>query len=407
VAFARQFAGRVQYFAMFNEPDMGDSTLVPEQVAEALRQFASGLRSVDPSIRVLNGGLANFENEPKTQAFLRAYAPLFNDGTLYALNLHSYMNEQQVAAPSYNNRTPNANFPLRKSQAGITADVPYANGEWNMRGGVLTEEERAKRIFTLMWDHFGAMGAGGNNNPKTLFAGIYQLWGAAPSNSYVLANNQPRGTEAWSPKLRAQVVQRVLEQTKDAVFTDMSPLSVGRFVLEQPSVKKIWVQQNRTQWNSLGSRPSITVDHIPLEASHLEVWYWDGKSAVLPDPGTSSAIEGLRPEETVMVISRNTPIARLMLTSICSHNPATNRVWRIRNTNAFPVKVDWDVFSTPQQGTLVVGPGDTFFNTTPVPNSPNTTRLSWKTATGIAQQTVKASSGATCTAPPVVSNGTP
>lgn len=88
---------------------------------------------------------------------------------------------------------------------------------------------------------------------------------------------------------------------------------------------------------------------------------------------------------------------KLQLTSMCSPNPTSYRVWRVRNYNPFTLNFTWDVYNTSQNGSGSVPalegstPGEVTFQTTTVSGS-NTTRIF---VNGVLQDT-KASTTATC-----------
>jgi len=71
----------------------------------------------------------------------------------------------------------------------------------------------------------------------------------------------------------------------------------------------------------------------------------------------------------------------LTLTPVCSINPDTTRIWRVRNTNPDPVSFTWEVVGTGQTGSGTVPgstaaiPGEITFETQTVPDSPNTVRI--------------------------------
>lgn len=95
------------------------------------------------------------------------------------------------------------------------------------------------------------------------------------------------------------------------------------------------------------------------------------------------------------------PSNYLNLTSMCSDNPAETRRWRVRNHTTSPISFTWDVYGTAQSGSGVAAPGDNFFETVTVPNSPNTTRIFWVVGSATYSK-VKASGGAQCATPPVI-----
>jgi len=88
-----------------------------------------------------------------------------------------------------------------------------------------------------------------------------------------------------------------------------------------------------------------------------------------------------------------TTLNNLQLTSMCSPDPSSVRVWRVRNSNAADIVFTWDVYGTSQTGTATAFANtDVFFQTQAVPNSPNTVRVF---VNGVLQQT-KASGTTTC-----------
>jgi len=92
----------------------------------------------------------------------------------------------------------------------------------------------------------------------------------------------------------------------------------------------------------------------------------------------------------------DTPLTNLRLTSMCSPDPDTTRVWRVRNENAVDVNYTWDVVGTQQAGSgVATANSDVFFETQTVPDSPNTVRL----FVDGEQQQVKASNPAACDPP--------
>jgi pimeloyl-ACP methyl ester carboxylesterase len=88
---------------------------------------------------------------------------------------------------------------------------------------------------------------------------------------------------------------------------------------------------------------------------------------------------------------------KLKLTSMCSPNPPSYRVWRVRNSNPFPLNFTWDVYGTVQTSSGTVPamsgsmPGEITFQTTTVAGS-NTVRIF---VNGVLHDT-KASTTAVC-----------
>ncbi|MEO0566032.1 MAG: hypothetical protein AAF125_28250, partial [Chloroflexota bacterium] len=89
---------------------------------------------------------------------------------------------------------------------------------------------------------------------------------------------------------------------------------------------------------------------------------------------------------------------RIRLTSLCSPDPDSIRIWRVRNTNTDPIDFTWDVVGTDQTGSGTVpggsedNPGEVTFETIAV-DGPNTTRI----FVDGEEQDVKASTPDACT----------
>ena len=88
-------------------------------------------------------------------------------------------------------------------------------------------------------------------------------------------------------------------------------------------------------------------------------------------------------------------VEKLLLTSMCSDDPAVERRWRVRNPNAFEISVVWELVGTGIRDTVAAPSGDSFFFT-PARGGANTVRITWKDEKGKTKSGVKASSGATC-----------
>jgi len=85
----------------------------------------------------------------------------------------------------------------------------------------------------------------------------------------------------------------------------------------------------------------------------------------------------------------------LILTSICSENPNISRRWRVVNPNEFDVPIEWDLYPYFQTGLIIAHTGENFFYSNTIPG-PNSVRIRWQDENSAWQQSVKASSGATC-----------
>jgi len=88
-------------------------------------------------------------------------------------------------------------------------------------------------------------------------------------------------------------------------------------------------------------------------------------------------------------------IEDLLLTSVCSTDPATTRVWQVQNPNAFPVQATWEVLGSGETGTYAAPSAFSFFGTTPIVG-PNTTALRWLDEDGILHEITADSTGGLC-----------
>lgn len=63
-------------------------------------------------------------------------------------------------------------------------------------------------------------------------------------------------------------------------------------------------------------------------------------------------------------IYQDKPYKKLKLTSMCSPDVNTTRIWRVKNQNDYPIEYYWDIYNTNQSGTLIAVPGNSYFSTT-------------------------------------------
>ncbi len=93
---------------------------------------------------------------------------------------------------------------------------------------------------------------------------------------------------------------------------------------------------------------------------------------------TPTATATATPTRTPTVTPTATPTspALLRLTSLCSDDPSSKLMWRVRNSNNSNVQVDWDMYATNFRGSFVAAANsDTTFETPRDFNSANTVRI--------------------------------
>ncbi|WP_158594718.1 Ig-like domain-containing protein [Ulvibacterium marinum] len=97
------------------------------------------------------------------------------------------------------------------------------------------------------------------------------------------------------------------------------------------------------------------------------------------------------------------PLQPLVLTALCSEEPSINREWRIQNSNAENVSVNWQVLGTSQSGTVVALPGITMFSTNTEVGD-NTAQIIWLDSDGLEQSAEATSNGDLCDPQTVCTN---
>jgi hypothetical protein len=197
-------------------------------------------------------------------------------------------------------------FDRVKQGCGITRDINYYCTEFNGSevGGekevVSNEDKNAKVLLTMLWGQLTVTGAGGPAvaNLKTLVAMPYSISGNVSKVGWGLAAQ----IDPWKPSVRGQTLQWASQLAAGLRF---SHVEKGSYVL-QGGGRKLWVLQNRTGYTDHDAPvPSIEVGEFPAGATDLEVWYADGLNKTIPINAASSvSIDGLRPEETVMILAR-------------------------------------------------------------------------------------------------------
>lgn len=163
-------------------------------------------------------------------------------------------------------------------------------------------------------------------------------------------------------------------RAKSVPYIVTSALGVDTVTVDQTDVT------NRSQWALLG-------EYDFTQAS--------GAQVVISNANTSGDVVADAVRLTYEGPSEPQEVLNLNLTSVCSDDPATERRWRIRNPNNFPVTVIWRVYRTAQTDTVEAPAGDSFFTTATVGGA-NTTKIFWKNEEGKTRSRTKASGGAQC-----------
>ena len=316
-AFARRFAPNspflksqgiknwgVQFYSAINEPmwkDNNPTPIDPNQYALALEGLADGVHSVSHDLRVSPGG---FQEIPllRTNRYGPVIARLYNNGKLYAMDIHRYYDIQwQPMNGTYQNSLQNQ-FDQVKKKWGITADIAFYTTEFNFKKRDITEQEAARGFLTAIWDALGV--TGNHGQPVTQFALPWNIFHTPGSDDHygLTLKNTP-----WTPTLRGDVLRRVCQLTQGTHFTSLDPRQSGIFVL-QGTDKTIWVWQNRQGWTD---RPGsqFMLEDLPRGTESIDVYGSGGLRATVNVKGKSDVqIQNLALEQTTMFVGhRNVP----------------------------------------------------------------------------------------------------
>ncbi|VEP18082.1 hypothetical protein H1P_690002 [Hyella patelloides LEGE 07179] len=318
--YAQHFGDRVEAYGIINEPDHVVSGNSPEEVAFAVEQFADGVHSVNSNYIVTSPGLGGTPMSiERTNQFLEALGPLFNDDTLQVLNLHSYHdtkpNPHFSSIDNSSDWAPTRNFDRAKEVGGITENIGYAAGEFNYRNWRGTDEDRGIGFLTTIWDQLSVVGNQGTNDRVGLFSAPYNITGSHPTKQTSMADSfsyDDSGNYDWQPNEKGQVLREVLNLTKGMDFVYTDPLDTGVNVLKGND-RKMWVWQYREDFSSLTDDSVVRISGIPSNATGLAVYRWDSTAdepyAIIDLNGqTSVSFEAssiLSPGQTYMIMANS------------------------------------------------------------------------------------------------------
>ncbi len=280
--YAEYFGDRVEAYGIINEPDHVVSGNSPQEVAFAVEKFADGVHSVNSDYVVTSPGVGGTPMSiERTDDFLEALTPLFNDGTLQVLNLHSYHDSK--AKPHFSNIdlssdfAPSKNFMRAKEVGGITKNIDFIAGEFNYRNWEGTDEDRSVGFLTAFWDQLSVVGNGGADDRVGLFSAPYTITGSHPQKQTSLADAysfDSNGNYVWQPNEKGQVLQETLTLTQGMDFIHTDPHDKGILILKG-SDRKMWVWHNRDDFSSLSNDSVVRISGIPSDATGLAVYRSD------------------------------------------------------------------------------------------------------------------------------------
>jgi hypothetical protein len=290
----------IDFFTAVNEPmwrDNNPTPIAPEAYAAALEGLADGVHEVDPKLRVSPGGYIEgflFQNK---NPYIKAVAPLFNSGKLYAVGIHRYWDVDWVPMQGTYRFSLQNQFDQVKRSAGISADVRFYTDEVNFKKRKVTEEQAAVGFLTALWDALAVVGDQGQ--PVAEFVFPWNIFHTTERDEHYGLCTQ---LDPWTPTARGEVLRLVARLTQGLDFVALDPRDRGQLILEGGG-RRLWVWQNRPHWTD---RPgsNYTIADLPADARRLEIYGWDGLRRSIDLAGQRSwTLDGLAENETLMFLA--------------------------------------------------------------------------------------------------------
>ena len=295
----------ITLYTAFNEPEptqlrLGGKPGLAPYVA-ALRGLAEGVHAVDASLQVAPGGFmaANAWKDWTLRGLAPMLAPLFDNGTLAGMDLHTYYDVQWAPMEGRYTCSAQNNFDMVKIASGIKTDIAFLSTEFNFKNRICPPERAAAGLLTGIWDHFAIVGNDGKTLKSTLALpwNLFHTQAKDPQFGMVLTETP------YTPTPNGAVLKLVMELCQGTRGVAADPRRTGMIALRGAD-RTIWVWQNRTAWTDQPGT-SITLDGVPAGAKEVEIYGWDGKRATVAlKPGKPAVIDGLVPEQTTMFVVR-------------------------------------------------------------------------------------------------------
>lgn len=158
-------------FSAVNEPDDGGGNYSflqggapgPVAYAAALSGLAQGVKSVCSSCEVLPGGFmsVNAWGDATLRGLGKLLAPLWNNGTLDGIDLHTYYDVQYAPMEGTYSKSCQAGLDSVVQTNGITAQgLIFHSTEYNYNTRLNNETQAARGFLTAFWDSVSIVHAG-------------------------------------------------------------------------------------------------------------------------------------------------------------------------------------------------------------------------------------------------------
>lgn len=286
----------VSVYTAINEPEWKDNNpepIDPEAYAAALEGLADGVHAVSKALQVSPGGYQEVPLFQNRDPYLKAASRLFNDGKLFAIDIHRYWDVDYVPMAGRRDFSLQSQFEKVKRDAGITADIAFQTTEMNFKCRKVSQTEAAKGFLTALWDALTVTGAGGRQ--VTRFVMPWNIFNTqAQDPDYGMCEQ----AAPWRANPRGRVLADMLRLLGGMRFLSCDPRVTGVSILEGPA-GKLWVWQNLKGWSTIAGT-SLELSGIPAGTKEIEVHAWDGLRRKVPVQGATMTLEGLEKDETLV-----------------------------------------------------------------------------------------------------------
>eukprot|EP00039_Didymoeca_costata_P006512 m.90946 g.90946 ORF g.90946 m.90946 type:complete len:457 (+) comp13283_c0_seq1:117-1487(+) len=304
----------VTRFTAINEPDdenqFTNDTLTPgpEEYAAAIRGLARGVKSVDATLSVMPGGFmsVNAFDDCTLRGLGKHLAPLWNDGTLDGIDLHTYYDVQYAPMKNTFKHSSQANYDCIMTANNITTPIKFSSTEFNFKARLVSDEQAAPRFLTSMWDALTVSTLGGINLGTLAFPwNLFEETQSIPQ--FALAES----FSPYKPNARGKVFQMVLEILNMCTwkFVGIQTRDLGVSQLRCiDSNTTLFVWQDLQGWSTVYQTNVFEVE-VYNNLKNVSTYGWDGLRGTQklppPRPGYSMNrvnVTGIQGNETYMFV---------------------------------------------------------------------------------------------------------
>jgi hypothetical protein len=261
-------------------------------------------------------------------------APLWNNGTLDCIDLHTYYDVQYAPMAGTFAHSSQANYDAVIAANGITAPIGFHATEFNFKRRLVDEGAAAVGLLTGVWDQLG-VSSSAKDAPAAPVGGLAFPWNLFDLNAsdvdYGLAvsdapyiptargcawgmvlgllgsSGSPWGW-AWSSADPRETGVYRLEPATSAAASALAavpeqPLCNSAPGITPPRTLVAW--QDRAAWSTLAGSSTFKLTGLPPGASVVDVYAWDGwrSSVVAPSGGGNVTVTGFPGNETYVFLA--------------------------------------------------------------------------------------------------------